>query len=274
MSNLPDLPYSDSVAKLLEIGTPDTSWPDYPVLYGLTAEHIPELIRMAVDEQVWEEDSESEAVYRNVHAWRALAQLQAFESIPSLVSLLHWVDDYGDDWTGEELPEVFGRLGPAAIPFLADYLADPDHGEWARVAATASLVEIGKHHRASPPECANVIAHTLATFRTNSSLLNAEMITALSDLEQAETYPLVEQAFQSGNVDISIMGDWEDFQIKVGLLEKRLTEEPDFHSALFSSLTGLSNPSPVRRGGKTEKKAKVKRKMEKQSRKKNRKKKK
>ena len=49
------------------------------------------------------------------------------------------------------------------------------------------------------------------------------MISYLTDLKAVESVPLVEQAFQSGNVDISVMGDFEDFQIELGLLEERLT---------------------------------------------------
>ena len=58
-----------------------------------------------------------------------------------------------------------------------------------------------------------------------------------------------------------VAGDWEDFQVKVGLLEKRLTPRPAFDS-------GPARPA-VR--AKEDKKQKDRRKQEKQSRKKNRK---
>jgi hypothetical protein len=57
-----DLDYHEPVARLLGLGRPDFPWPDYPQRYGLTAEHIPELIRMATDARIWEETGEAPQV--------------------------------------------------------------------------------------------------------------------------------------------------------------------------------------------------------------------
>src|SRR5574338_1023841 len=106
-----DETYSDAVASLLEIGVPQYEWPDYAALYGLTAEHIPELIRMATDESTMEEDSSSLSVFSNIHAWRALGQLRAVEAAPALVGLFGWIDKYDDEWADDDLPEAVALIG-------------------------------------------------------------------------------------------------------------------------------------------------------------------
>src|SRR5579864_7878643 len=59
-----------------------------------------------------------------VHAWRALGQLRAVEAVEPLLELFDRLED--DDWVHEELPAVFGLIGPARIcicttrpPFLS-----------------------------------------------------------------------------------------------------------------------------------------------------------
>jgi hypothetical protein len=94
---------------------------------------------MALDEELHRADSDSLEVWAPVHAWRALGQLRAEAAVEPLTRLLVRIDEFNDDWVGEELPEVFGMIGPAAIPALTDYLADPSHGLWACVAAAHSL---------------------------------------------------------------------------------------------------------------------------------------
>jgi len=57
------------------------------------------------------------------------------------------------------------------------------------------------------------------------------LILYLVDLKAVEIAPLVEQAYQADVVDLSVLGDYEDFQIEVGLLKERLTPPPRFHWA-------------------------------------------
>ena len=266
---------------LLTLGKPKEPWPDYISDFGIIPAHIPALIEMATDVGVWEEDGEDPRVYRNIHAWRALAQLRAVEAIPALVGKLGWVDEYNDDWAGEDLPEALGWIGPAGVPTLADYLADNSNGLWARVGAAVSLGEIARRYPASSEACADAITRTLADFKDNDPLLNAELITILSNLRQPETYPLVEQAFQADRVELSVMGDWEDFQVEVGLLDRRITPEKkrswfDFPFSQQNDSATKTGRSDIRLKSSTrkeDKKVKNKRKQEKQSRKKNRKKK-
>ncbi|MEW6405045.1 MAG: hypothetical protein AB1649_24885 [Chloroflexota bacterium] len=91
-----------------------------------------------------------------------------------------------------------------------------------------------------------------------------EMDAALDHLD------LIEEAFNSGNVDKAVDGDFEDLQIRLGLKHER--SEPRRRSWLFdkSPVPFNDNLSDIK---KAVKKEKDKRTQEKKSRKRNRKKK-
>jgi len=213
--------------KLLTLGDAHGKWPDYRQ-YGLTPEHIPDLIRMATDEELHWADSDSPEVYAPVHAWRALSQLRAESAVEPLVGLFHRIDDDDDEWAQEELPEVFGMIGPAAIPAVAKYLADASHGLWARVAAASSLKEIGQRHPDARAECVAILTRQLEHFADQDETLNAHLVSTLLDLKAVESAPVMERAFAARRVELSVAGDWEEAQVELGLLEKRKTPRPNF----------------------------------------------
>lgn len=261
------------------LGLPESPWPNYPAQFDLTAADIPWLIAMAVDEHTRQEEGEDPTDYRNMHAWRSLGQLHAVEAIPALLGILRWVDDYNDEWTDEELPEVFAMLGADVIAPLSDYLANPENLLWARVAAVTSLEHIAREHPETAEDCARALARTLEQYASNDLDLNGFIVEALSKIRRPETYALVEQAFQADRVEQNIDGDWEDFQVRVGLLEKRLTPEPKFDWPRPNMRRGMWDPGapPVEPEAQevvkqAKKKEKNKQKQAKQSRKKNRKK--
>lgn len=221
--------YLPPLDKLLTLGDARPTlrrWPDYRQ-YGLTLEHVPDLIRMATDEELYQADSQSSEVWAPMHAWRALGQLRAESAAEPLVHLLHWIDD-GDDMVNEEVPEVLGMIGPAAIPVVAVYLADSSHGLWARVAAARSLGEIGRRHPDLSAGCIVHLARQLERFQDQDESLNAFLVGPLRDLHAVESAPLMEHAFAADRVDIGVYGDWEDVQIDMGLRQKRETPKPDY----------------------------------------------
>ena len=90
---------------------------------GFTREYISELIRLLEDKELrrmespadLSEDGDLTEWYGQSYAWRALAQLKAKEAIPALLSILQEIDEYQDDWYGDESFEVFPMIGSAAI---------------------------------------------------------------------------------------------------------------------------------------------------------------
>jgi hypothetical protein len=47
-----------------------------------------------------------------------------------------------------------------------------------------------------------------------------------------ESADVIEQAFASGRVDLMVRGDWEDVQIELGLLDKRITPRRNYFAEM------------------------------------------
>ncbi|MFO7917334.1 MAG: DUF1186 domain-containing protein [Anaerolineae bacterium] len=238
--------YPEPVSKLLTMGEPEVhEWSDYLAL-GLSPEHVPDLICMALGDA----PSDDPAIWGPIHAWRALGQLRAEEAIEPLIQLLQDIDDFDDDWISEEMPTVFALIGPAAIPALANYVLDTSHGTWARVAAAHSLEEIGTNHPDVRSACVSVLTAALERFETLEPEVNGFLVLYLVDLEAVEAAPIMERAFEAGRVDPMVMGDWEDVQVELGLLEERSTPRPSLFGDLggkFAGLVSASEKSEARR---------------------------
>jgi hypothetical protein len=270
--------YTEPVSKLLMLGRPKRQeWPDY-LQMGFTRADIPELIRLLEDKDLrWMEkpddiakDEDLTEWYGQIHTWRALAQLKAEAAIPALLNILQEIDEYDDDWYGEDSFEVFPMIGPAAIRPLAEYLADTKHGIWARVAASASLEKMAKAHPESKEECVTAIVSVLQSYKANDESLNGSMISDLMEMNAArEHLGLIEEAFKADRVDSFIDGDLEDIQIRLGVIEKRTQPRP--RPIWFDKPKHVFTDGNIPNVKKSDKKEKNKRKQEKKSRKKNRK---
>ena len=160
-------------------------------------------------------------IWAPLHAWRALGQLHAVDAIEPLLGLLWRIDEWDDDWVGEELPRVFSMIGAPAIPALTTYLADAAHGVYARIAAAYSLEWIARRYAAARDQSITALSAQLEHFAGQDPGLNAFLIGYLLDLKAVEAAPLIERAFTSDEIDLSVRGDWEDAQIELGLKTER-----------------------------------------------------
>ncbi len=266
--------YKKPVDVLLTLGDARDSlgkWPDYSE-YGIGAEHIPDLIRMATDPELNWADSDSLEVWAPIYAWRALGQLQAEEAIEPLLTLFHELED--SDWVGEELPRVYGMIGPTAIPALTAYLADTSRGISPRISAAHALAEIGMSHAEAEEACIAALTQQLEAFRKNDRELNGFLISYLVDLQAIETAPLMQRAYAAGRVDEIVMGDWEDVQVALGL-KSYVERDADFFMDDIEDVDPEDRPFAFKpQSAAKRKKAKTKRNMARKSRKQNRKKKK
>lgn len=236
---------------------------------------------MSTDDDLLWADSESLEVWAPIHAWRALGQLRAETAIEPLLTLFDALD--AEDWILEEMPEVYALIGPAAIPALTTYLADESHLLFSRVAASNCLKEIGASHLEARAECVAAITGQLDRFTENDPTLNACLIADLLESRAVESMPVMERAFAAGRVDLSVMGDWEDAQIELGLKSKRDTPRPNYLlqsmpwlASVPEGLAAIADKRETARLQKldrqADKKAKAKRKQAEKARKKNRKK--
>ncbi len=263
-----DTNYTAPVDQLLTYGDGGDSdeWPNYIAL-GLTDDHIPELIRMATDETLLWSKSDAPEKWAPTHAWRALGQLRAEAAIKPLLGLFHFIDERLDDQMTDELPKVLGMIGPAAVAPLGDYLIDDSGGLHARIAVSGALGEVGKHHPDARAACVAELERQLRHAAKSDPSLNAFVIVALTDLDSAESAPLIKRAFAAKAVDYVVMGDWEDVQVTLGLLERR--QNPRHWSVVRDPATHKIK-AVHKRGGTRRRKSKSKRKQAKKSRRKNR----
>src|SRR5436189_6236518 len=108
--------YAAEVAQLLTLGEVGFSakWSDYSEL-GLRAEHVPELIQLATNEELMDAEEDTPAAWGPVHARRALGQLHAVEAIRPLLSLMHRLEDVDDDLLNEDFIDIVPMLGESVI---------------------------------------------------------------------------------------------------------------------------------------------------------------
>jgi hypothetical protein len=263
--------YPPVVAELLTLGEKglrDREWLDYRAR-GLGSEHVPDLIRIVQTWTLNEDAPEGPQLWAPIHAWRALGQLRAAEASEELLRAVRdEVESDFSDWAGNEMPVVFGMIGPAALPVLATGLRDPSADYFLRWIVAESMAKIGQQHPEARAECVALLTGQLEKASENDPTLNGGLVSTLLDLKAVEAAPVLEQAFATGNVDESIAGGWEDVRYELGLgpPPARRSRSPIF----------VGDVMPRGRSPKTraQDRARNRRKQAKQSRKRNRKKKK
>lgn len=205
-----DEQYAAPVSTLLTHGDASrtSEWPDYPGSIGLRKEHVPELIRMATDETLYDEDPDGPAVWAPVHAWRALAQLGAAEAAGPLLKLL---DNPDDDWAPLEMPQVMQMLGTASVPEIASFLSEGSRREYARSVAVESLQAVALAHPDAREQVIGILKAQLDKYRENGGGLNGFLIKALIELEAKDAAPVMIRAYNEHQVDSRIV-HWDRIQ--------------------------------------------------------------
>ena len=276
--------YPSPVDKLLSYATCEDiditsheQWPNYLEL-GFGPEHIPDLLRLAMDTTYASSNSEDPKYCAPVHAWRILGLLRAETAIEPLITLTE-DPEYGDI-ASDELPEVYALIGPAAIPTLKALLADSSHTPSARIDSIGCFERIAKMHPEAREECIAIITHQLELFAENDPEVNAFLIYALKELKVPEAIPLIKQAYEADSVDEFFAGTFDEVQVAFGLKER--TKKPHWGEIMFGAgtqamkeggvfpLPAAPSKRPHSHGGGGHNKNKAKNKMANQSRKKNR----
>ncbi len=222
--------YADPVRRLLTIGEVESNdsagWPDYPAEFGLGHAHAGALIRLACDAALNAGDSESREVWAPLHAWRALGQLGVEDAVAPLLAYLKRADEY--DAAHEELPVVFGMIGPAAIPHLDGFLSGRRNPRSPVATVMEGLREIADRHPQCRGECIGILSRVLEPHAGSDRSASGFAVWALIDLAAVETIDTIRAAFRRKSVDISIAGDEEDVEIALGLRSERSTPPPNY----------------------------------------------
>lgn len=199
--------------------------------FGLTAEHIPELIRMVGDDELHDADEESLEVWGPIHAWRSLAELRNEAAIQPLLSFIPKLQD--NDFFIEELPQVFAQIGPGGIPALRDYLAHPEYDVWVRSSAVDSLQVMATQHPEVRDECVGILTERLAYSDPESQILNGLITLSLVELKAVEAASAIEAAFAGDRINKDWCDNWELVQVGLGLKQpKKKLKDPAGIAAL------------------------------------------
>jgi HEAT repeat protein len=215
--------YPSPVNKLLTYGdcSQIKGMPDYVGELGFTSQHVPDLIRMACDEDLSigadeiQDTNENLQAWAPVHAVRVLGQLHAVEAIEPLINLFGTFEE--DDRMSLELPGVLATIGTAAIEPLEAYIIDSSHDAYERADAASALTRIAQIHPEARSRCVSIISNLLNNFTDNDPDFNAFLVGELVDLKAVEAAPIIEKAFAAESVPTFLVGDWNEVQIALGI---------------------------------------------------------
>ena len=236
---------SPAVAKLYTLSRPQRKWTDYIGRHEITAEDIPALIDIITNKELLYFEGEAAAAEVVIHAYRALAQLNAAEALPAMVGLYQYEPDdvLGDHFT-EDLPTAIEMIGESGLPYLQELLPrGHEIGFWGQSFVAHTIGVIGRDHPHLREDCLNTLAAQLEQYSNQGDDLNAKIIVALCEMKAAEVAPLIEQVYEADRVDWSIVGDWEDVQVALGILDKRETPRPRYNG--FGNLFSRADEDPV-----------------------------
>jgi hypothetical protein len=245
---LSETSYKTPVNKLLTLGEPPPRVREIDCSsHGITQEHVPELIRMALDGELHTGPAGSPVIWAPIYALWSIAHLRAEEAIAPLLGLFRRADEFHDTCILSELPKVFAQIGPAGIGPLASYAADTSHGEWARVGAAEAIGKIGQQYPDTRAECVAHLSSQLDKFSEQTETSNGLIVASLLDLKAIEAAPIIEKAFAAGAVAEGTAGDWEEVQIELGLKPREETR------AVARPKVGRNDPCPCGSGKKYKK---------------------
>ena len=208
-------------------------WPNYVQEFGLTADHVPALIQMAQDEQLWaffEGDYDREGEFREAgitadealwapaHAWRSLGQLQAAEAVAPLAEVLQERDF---DWCWEEIPEVLGLIGEAAIAPLEELLSTQFNYN-TKISLVGGFGKIAETFPDLRDRCVEVLTRLLSDYKHHHRSVNGALVTELFKLKATDPDSVVamEEAYKAKKVDEMFVGSWARVQVDLGLKQK------------------------------------------------------
>lgn len=226
--------FTDPVAQLLFIGDPkDTylaeSWADYPATYGLTEAHLPSLIALANEEATFQHfDSEDPVVYAPIHALQAIGQLKTEAGVEALLKLIlrSETDKWDSDWHHERVPSAIALAGERCFAPVEAFLSDQKKTETSRVFLCAVPKYVAKANPKLREQAIAIYRRLLTQYKKQSRWLNATIVGDLVDLKDVDSADLIKEAFEANTVDVSVMGDWEEAFVELGLLDKRLSPVP------------------------------------------------
>jgi hypothetical protein len=152
------------------------------------------------DKHYWEAEDDKQLM--PVHAVKLLGMLADPRALTHLVDALILACKVGDYLIMEDLPTVFGRIGPPAIPLLEEFIHahKGDNEFWyPRSTAADGLIAIALHH---PHEQERILTflHELFSEEDDEEFLGFAA-KSLLNFSDPSSIPVLEKAFDRGIID-------------------------------------------------------------------------
>lgn len=145
-----------------------------------------------------------------VTAWRTLADLKDEAAIEPLVAALCELEDDFDDWVSEELPFVFGKLGPAAIEPLHRIAINRELPEFVRTIAARGLRQVVEFYPHTRERVVPRLTEMMVNATEGDLDFNSLLLVDLVELRAVEAAEPIERAFAANLIDVGMMGSWEE----------------------------------------------------------------
>lgn len=176
-----------------------------------------------------------------VTAWRSLAELGADAAVEPLIDMLRELDGELDDWSCEELPAVFGKIGEAAIEPLTRLAKDTSEREYVRTIAVRGLKSVVDFHEHTRGQVVPTLIEMLANGAVEHRHSNSSLLVALVDLNAVEAAETIERAFANDCIDLAMMGDWEKVRAELGVegLGLKMPSNPHNSLGVMRSVLGV-----------------------------------
>jgi hypothetical protein len=207
-------PYRPPIDELLRLGDArDSAVAARSAALHFEPQHIPELVRVVRDRALNTANSDSLEVWAPIHALEILGDMDISAVVADLIPLL----DLVGDWYNRLLPELLGGAGASALEPLQRYLVDRTRWGFGRANAAEALQELAQRFPELREQVVQVLNGVLEQPELNHEIANTAMISALVDLGASDSLPLIRRAFESGQVDEMVRGDWSTILSDLGI---------------------------------------------------------
>ncbi len=207
--------FPQEMAALITHGEP-TDATDYAAWAEQLQGHVPDLIRMVLDDDLNERTVDDPGVWAPFHALKVLGVLGAVEAAEPLMACFDW----DDDWFQDELPGVYAAFGPETIPLLHTCLLDTSRPLGARTTASAALAAIAQLHPAARDAIVALLTEFLDRPGVDANGIEEDVTTAvisdLSELGAQSAYDAIRRAFAEDRINPAIIG-LEDVERDLGM---------------------------------------------------------
>jgi hypothetical protein len=199
-------PYPPPVDALRDLGDPrgNAEIEQRRQALGFSQEHLPDLLRMARDRDLYTADGDSNEVWAPLHAVTAMGDVDLSDAVSELIPLF----DLDDDWFSTALPELLGKVGAPALEPIRAYIADRTRWGFGHWRASDALEKIAEQHPELREQVVAILGDVLRDAEHYHEAACTGAMDALVELGAVEALPLIRHAFELGRIDETLRGPW------------------------------------------------------------------